>query len=130
MKIVVPLMTLFIISCGLFGSATAKKETQYLLIYNGKSYVFEVTDIRRERTEKTLLESIVYKLYPEGMENSETLTSFIKYKNIKKSEHSYELERIEGTTEISNDVLSFTWSYGSDNHVYLYLEEGTKLKKV
>ena len=91
-----------------------------------------ITDIkiRYEKGNSFLYEGIKYKLYQEGHDFSNIYTSFIKYRRTKRGEHSYDLERIDGSTEIVKGSIIFSWSYESENEVYLYLNDGTKIKKI
>lgn len=129
MKYLIPVLILFVGSCSFFGTVTAKRGTSYLIETDDKSYVFVVANIKREQTENTLLEGIEYQLYLKENENDDVLMSFIKYRRTKTGKHSYSLHRIEGTDEIVFGNLNFTWSYGSEDHIYLYLKDGVKIKK-
>ena len=127
---IIPLIILIFVSWILWGTPSVRKGAKYLLSNQNESYVFVVTDIERERTDKFLFESIKYMLYPHGSDSADILTSFIKYRSIKRGDHSYDLIKIDGTTQIVKGSISFTWSYESTDQVYLYLEDGTKLKKI
>ena len=129
MKILIPLCIFLIGGCSLLGTVTAKKGTRYLIEADNKSYIFVVTKIRREKSETLLTEGIEYQLYPKENSNDNILTTFIKYRRTKADDHSYDLKRLDGTDQIGIDKLSFTWSYGSDDYIYLYLKDGIKIKR-
>jgi hypothetical protein len=86
--------------------------------------------IKYEKSEKLLIESIEYQIYLKGNENDVIFSTFIKYRRIKTDKHSSELQRIDGTDQIEFEKLSFSWSYGSDRHIYLYIKAGTKITKL
>ncbi len=130
MRFTIPLFVILSISCSLFGDSTIDKGIHYIISHKDKSYMFVVTKIEHERSEQFVFESIDYQLHEIDRGRPVTQTSYVKYRNIKRNEHLYDLERIEGSTEISLGSLSFDWSYGSENFIYLYLENGAKIKKV
>lgn len=118
------------ISCNSLLTPTVEKNHSYLITSNTESYVYIVTRILHERTENLLLERIDYKLHQFGEDSNKTLTSYVKYRRIKKGDNYYRLKRIEGSNEISKGIISFSWSYATDNSIYIYLKEGLQIKKI
>ncbi len=74
-----------------------------------------------EENENFLEEKIIYKLHTNDGFPHDAKKSFIKYKRTKQEDGSYLLEEIDGSETLSQGNISFKWSFGSENHIYLYL---------
>lgn len=122
-------MILFV-SCNILSEPIVKKCESYLITQDNESFVFIVVNIRHERNKGSLFESIKYKLYEKGANCGDELTSSVNYRRTQKGDHSYLLEKLEGSTEISKGAISFTWSYSNSDTIYVYLDEVTKIEKM
>jgi hypothetical protein len=119
-----------IISCTLFNQPTVKKNEYYLITKGNDSYVFTVLNIQYKKSDDSRVESIDYRIFRYGGENNDIITSLINYHSVKTGYNTFFLEKVFGTDKISKDNISFSWSYGSSKHIYIYLEEGTKIEKI
>jgi len=116
---------LLIISCSSHNNeivtVTAEANTDYLITTQNNRLYFTVSEISYEEDENFLEERIKYNLYKTSSSLYDPRKSFIKYKRTKQQDGSFLLEEIEGSKTLSEADISFNWSFGSNNHIYLYL---------
>ena len=129
-KLLLPLFLLLLMSCGLGGTHKVTKDKSYVLTNDKSELIFMVNEIAYDIDEIYSEERIDYILYNPKKSSPTTRTSYIKHKRTKQKNNSILLERIDGSQSIQEEGVSFTWSFGSENYIYLYLEDSCSIKEL